>query len=143
MNSSLYLTDTILDDNGVKRRNEAPWNPIGKEAIDQGFRDCDDLLICGLDYDGEEPDEFVALGHGHTRAAMVTAARVWMGDCYPAAKLGPFGPPVEQHAVFLRHPHPDHPCACEWEGQWRAEYVPATESGAIAVTVMTTPGRAS
>lgn len=43
------------------------------------------------------------------------------------------------HAVILSHPHPDHPCGCEWENTWRLIYAPPTEPGAIPITVMRHP----
>ncbi|MFD9515041.1 hypothetical protein [Streptomyces mirabilis] len=46
---------------------------------------------------------------------------------------------VHTHGVFLRHPHPDHPCSCEWEGTWRMVWAPPTEAGAVPVTVMRHP----
>ncbi|MFF3967931.1 hypothetical protein ACFYZI_41050 [Streptomyces griseorubiginosus] len=46
---------------------------------------------------------------------------------------------VHTHAVFLRHPHPDHPCGYEWEDTWRLIWAPPTEPGAVRITAMRHP----
>ncbi|MFB6977742.1 hypothetical protein [Streptomyces scopuliridis] len=143
MTSTLYTIDTIEADDGTQQPNEALWSPAGKDAIDHGFVAHDGLLIAGIGYEDEEPDEFVTLGHGHTWTAIAAAADKWMDHCHPTVVPETYTrPPVEQHAVFIRHPHPDHPCGCEWEGQWRVVCVPSTEPGAIAVSIMSRPGGA-
>lgn len=57
----------------------------------------------------------------------------------PPAVATPTPLPKRQHAHFLRHPHPDSPCGCEWDGMWRVVYVPADTPGAVAVTTMAHP----
>ena len=46
---------------------------------------------------------------------------------------------VLTHGVFLRHPHPDHGCSCEWDDTWCMVWAPATEPGAVLITVMRHP----
>ncbi|MDX3310592.1 hypothetical protein ACWGH3_38745 [Streptomyces sp. NPDC054884] len=46
---------------------------------------------------------------------------------------------VHTHGVFLRHPHPDHPCGCEWEDTWRLVWAPPIEPGAVPITAMRHP----
>lgn len=143
--SSLYTIHAVEDDNGTEHPTEHLWNPAGndKDAREHGFLHHDGMLLTGVGQEDEPPGAFVALGHGHTWTAIATAADKWMGNCHPTADLGTHTRlPVEQHAVFIRHPHPDHPCGCEWDGQWRVVYVPADEPGAVAVTVMHAPGGA-
>ncbi|MFE7653621.1 hypothetical protein ACFU6M_12020 [Streptomyces bottropensis] len=41
--------------------------------------------------------------------------------------------------VFIRHPHPDHGCGCEWDDTWRTVWAPDTEPGAVPITVMRHP----
>ncbi|MFD3547060.1 hypothetical protein ACFWUW_15875 [Streptomyces sp. NPDC058655] len=38
--------------------------------------------------------------------------------------------------MIFSHPHPDHPCACEWENTWRLVYAPP---GATPTTVVRHP----
>ncbi|MDT0567105.1 hypothetical protein RM704_06415 [Streptomyces sp. DSM 3412] len=46
---------------------------------------------------------------------------------------------VHMHVVFLRHPHQDHPCGCEWDDTWRMIWAPPTEPGAVPITVIRHP----
>ncbi|WP_327301913.1 hypothetical protein [Streptomyces goshikiensis] len=46
---------------------------------------------------------------------------------------------VHTRGVFLRHPHAEHGCGCEWDDTWRLLYAPPTEPGAIPITVMRHP----
>lgn len=140
MTSSLYEINVREDDNGVEQPNEILWAPAGKDATDHGFIHADGLHLCGVGQEEEPPTEFIALGHGHTWTAMANAADQWMKHWHPTIQLPAHTrPPVRRHAVFIRHPHPAHPCSCEWEGQWRIVYAPACEPGAIAVTFMRAP----
>lgn len=135
MTTPLYVLDTREDDNGIEHPNEALFTPTPENAAEHGFLDHDGLHIVGVGAEDEPPTEFVALGHGHTWTALAAAANAWVR----ARSLGPRAhvrPPVRRHAVFIVHPHPDHPCGCEWDGQWRLVYVPATEPGAVKVTVI-------
>lgn len=144
--TTAYTLDTIEAEDGTMQPNEALWTPAGKDAEKCGFHNHDGLLLAGVGREDELPDEFVALGHGHTWTAIYQAATAYMRLCFeldlssdPTART-PL--PERRWAVFLRHPHPDHPCGCEWEDTWRLVYVDANEPGAVAVTVMRRPGGA-
>ncbi|WP_247698278.1 hypothetical protein [Streptomyces sp. RK75] len=41
---------------------------------------------------------------------------------------------VLTYGVFLRHPHPDYECGCEWDDTWRMVWAPPTEPGAVPIT---------
>jgi len=149
-----YVIDTVEGEDGTERPNECLWTPAGKEAENRGFIVHNSMLICGIGTEDEPPSAFVALGHGYTWTAVCEGAAAYMlrvhewGDLYSypsypgdeAPAVAPRMPLPEQlHAVFLLHPHPDRPCGCQWDDQWRIVYVPATEPGAIAVTVLRHP----
>ncbi|WP_234327945.1 hypothetical protein [Streptomyces sp. NRRL F-2664] len=54
--------------------------------------------------------------------------------------LIPFIPrAVHTHGVFLRHPHPDYGCGCEWDDTWRMVWAPDTEPGTVPVTALRHP----
>ncbi|MCD9194248.1 hypothetical protein [Streptomyces albireticuli] len=154
MTSTLYTIDTVEDDQGVERPNEVLWAPAGKDATDHDFINHRGLYLAGVGKEGELPDAFVALGHGHTWTAMYEAATEYMRRCFgwrdlhsdpleePSTVTCRTPLPVRKHVVFIRHPHPAHPCGCEWEGQWRMVDVPEGEPGAIAITSMRRPGGA-
>ncbi|GAA3032701.1 hypothetical protein FHS39_002527 [Streptomyces olivoverticillatus] len=154
MSTELYTIDFREDEHGVEHPNEALWIPSGKDAEESGFINSDGLLIAGVGQEGELPAEFIALGHGHTWTAIYQAAleymrRVWgWRDLQSETGVAPndnvarIPLPDRKHAVFIRHPHPDHPCGCEWDGQWRLVYVDPSGSGAVPVTAMRRPGGA-
>lgn len=148
-----YTINLREGEDGVEYPNEALWTPTGKDAEESGFITFHGLLIVGMGQEDEFPSTFVALGHGHTWTAMYQGATTYMQRVYGWPSLhGPRGEepadpartplPKARHAVFIRHPHPDHPCGCEWDGQWRIEYVPEGEPRSIAVTVMDSPAGA-
>jgi hypothetical protein len=146
--ATTYALLTIEAEDGTEHPDEALWTPASPEAEKHaGFLNHNGMLLTGVGREGELPDEFVAIGHGHTWTAIYQAATTYMRQFYeadlaadPEART-PL--PERRHAVFIRHPHPDHPCGCEWEGTWRLVYVEPTEPGAVAVTVMKRPGGAS
>lgn len=46
---------------------------------------------------------------------------------------------VLTYGVFVRHPHPDYECGCEWDDTWRMVWALPTEPGAVPVTSMRHP----
>ncbi len=151
MNSPYYTLEMSETDDGTEYPSEALWVPASPEAEREGFLNHQGLLIAGIVDNDEVPTEFVAIGHAHTWTELVDAATAYMrrffgtndlysypGDPEPAV-LPRMPLPMRRHAVFLRHPNPDHPCSCEWDGSWRVAYVPATEPGAIAVITLRHP----
>ncbi|MCW2900733.1 MAG: hypothetical protein JWO67_2998 [Streptosporangiaceae bacterium] len=167
-----YTIETSEDDNGVQQPTEAIWTPTPENAESNGFLahrirrfDSDghgwaftedgqptpQIFITGVGSEEEPPDQFIALGHGHTQTAIYQAATAYMKRFFAWPDLhsnteglasDPARTPLpdSEHAVFLRHPHPDHPCSCEWDGQWRVVYVDPSEPGSVPVTVMRRPG---
>ncbi|HTE57037.1 MAG TPA: hypothetical protein VK698_39560 [Kofleriaceae bacterium] len=137
MTTPLYVLDIREDDDGIEQPNEALFTPTPENAAEYGFMTRDGIHLTGVGEEDEPPTEFVALGHNHTWTALALLADAWMRKNHPDADLPVHTrPPVRKHAVFITHPHPDHPCGCAWDGQWRLVYAPATEPGAVAVTVI-------
>lgn len=138
MSPALYTIAIREDHSGNERPDEALCTPTAENAVDDyGFIHHSGLYLCGVGEEDEPPNEFVALGHDHTWSAMCQAAAAYLKQRdFEPDTTGRRPLPERRHAVFLRHPHPDHPCSCEWDGSWRVVYVPAEEPGAIAVTVM-------
>ncbi|KIE24757.1 hypothetical protein LK08_23070 [Streptomyces sp. MUSC 125] len=152
MTTALYEIETSEADDGTTVPAEGIWTP-GEDAADNGFVVHHGLYIAGIgapNDDGLYPDRFVVLGHQRW-ADIIEAAAAFMDrihgwrtlHLYPGddpAELIPRIPrAVHTHGVFLRHPHPDHPCGCEWEDTWRVVWTPATEPGAVPVTAMRHP----
>lgn len=154
MTSPLYTIDVREDETGTEQPNEILWAPSGRDATDHGFINHNGLYLTAVGEEDEPPTEFVALGHGHTWTAMYEAAAEYMRRTFgwldlhslpgeePTAVASRTPLPVRKHVVFIRHPHPAHPCGCEWDGQWRMVEVPDGEPGAMAVTTMRRPGGA-
>ncbi|MBD0743508.1 hypothetical protein [Streptomyces sp. CBMA152] len=141
MTSTQYTIATREDEHGVTQPDEQLWTPDGESAVEAGFLNYNGLLICGIGEEDDPPNEMVALGHGHARTAMWAAANAWLKRHDYGQDHSDRQPlPVDQYAVFLRHPHPDHPCGCAWDGDWRVVYVPVGTPGAISVTSMRRPG---
>jgi hypothetical protein len=147
-----YTLATTEDESGTVHPAEALWTPTPEDAVKAGFIAHGGLVVIGVGDEDEPPSEFVALGHGHTWRALWLAATAYMlsvhgvPDLYPDPDTkqpvpAPNRPqiPKRLHAVFIRHPRPDEPCACEWDGTWRLVYVAAGEPGAVEVTVMRNP----
>jgi hypothetical protein len=130
-----------------------PWQPTPDDAEAGGFFPHDGLFIIGLGpSEDEPPTEYLALGHDHTWTALYQAATAYTrhnnwpdlatdpttGQPFDASVRIPL--PQRRHALLLRHPHPGHPCGCEWDGDWHITYTQGTEPGAVPVTVMRRPG---
>ena len=150
--TTAYKLATTEDESGTTHPAEALWTPTPDDAVKAGFTAHDGLVLTGVGEEGEPPTEFLALGHGHTWRALWEAATSYMQatwavpDLYtdPDTKAPVQEPdrpqiPKRLHAVFIRHPHPDGPCGCEWDGTWQLVYVAAGEPGAVEVTVMRNP----
>ncbi|MDQ0408770.1 hypothetical protein ABVB69_38395 [Streptomyces sp. NPDC000349] len=127
--TALYEIETSEADDGTTGPAEGIWTP-GEDAAYNGFVVHRGLYVTGIaapNDDGLYPDRFVVLGHQRW-ADTIEAADAYMDrihgwralHLYPGddqAELMPRIPrTVLTHGVFLRHPHPhpDHPCGCEW-----------------------------
>ncbi|WP_328765373.1 MULTISPECIES: hypothetical protein [unclassified Streptomyces] len=153
MTTALYEIVTTEAADGTTHPAEQIWPP-SEDAKTYGFLAHGGVHITGIggpaDDESVFPAAFVALGH-QPWAAVIKAAAAYMDrvhgwrnlHLYPGddpAELIPRIPrAVHTHAVILSHPHPDHPCGCEWENTWRLVYAPPTEPGAIPITVMRHP----
>ncbi|GAA1923880.1 hypothetical protein [Streptantibioticus ferralitis] len=149
---ALYEIETSEGDDGTPHPAEQIWTP-GEDAVENGFLAHRALHVTGLDGSADDhlyPVAFLVLGH-HRWFAVIEAATAYMDrvhgwrnlHLYPGddpAELDPRIPrAVHTHAVVLYHPHPDHPCGCEWDDTWRLVWAPPTEPGAIPVTAMRHP----
>jgi hypothetical protein len=150
--TALYEIETSEAADGTSYPTQHLWTPAGEEAEQCGFITHQGLQIAGLEgpYGDPYPVAFVALGH-HTWSAVIEASAAYMDRVYgwrtlhlypgdePTETIGRLPRAVQAHAVYLHHPHPDHPCGCEWDDTWRLIYAPPTEPGAVPVTVMRHP----
>lgn len=151
--SPLYELETAEADDGTVHPTEHVWTPEGQDALGHGFHSYNALLITGIGPETDDhltpPAVFIALGH-HSWMAVSEAATDYAEHLHGGA--GPGISPtdtaslspallraVHTHALFIRHPHPDHACGCEWDGQWRLVYAPPTEPGAVPVTALRNP----
>lgn len=150
--TTAYTLATTEDDHGTRHPAEYLWTPTPDDAVKNGFINHNGLILTGVGEEEEPPTRFVVLGHHHTWTGICTAATAYMQatwavpDLYTHALTKARIPddvrtplPREQWAVFIRHPHPRHPCGCEWDDTWRMVDVEAGEPGAVAVTVMRHP----
>nr|AAO50118.1 hypothetical protein [Streptomyces violaceoruber] len=131
---------------------EQLWTP-GEDAAENGFIVHRGLYVTGIDHPTEDhlfPNGFIVLGHQRwadiIEAAAAYMARVhgWRNlHLYPGDDPSELIPRIPRavltHGVFLRHPYPDHGCACEWDDTWRLIWAPSTEPGAIPITAMRHP----
>ncbi|MEU5476769.1 hypothetical protein [Streptomyces mirabilis] len=147
VNSSPYTLETAESDDGTTHPTEHVWTPEGEDALKHGFRSHNEMLITGIGPETDDhlqpPTVFIALGH-HPWMAVSEAATDYLENLHGTAGPGSNGTTrllraVHTHAVFIRHPHPDHPCGCEWDGTWRLAYAPPTEPGAVPVTALRHP----
>ncbi|MES5824843.1 hypothetical protein [Streptomyces sp. RG80] len=153
MTTALYEIETSEADDGTTVPAEAIWTPSSEDAADYGFISHGGLYVAGLGAptDGSlYPDRFVLLGH-HRRARLIKAAAAYMDRVHawrslylypgddPSVLIPRIPRAVHTHGVVLRHPHPDHPCGCEWDDTWRLVWAPPTEPGAVPITAMRHP----
>ncbi|GGN45374.1 hypothetical protein [Streptomyces fuscichromogenes] len=153
MTTTLYEIETSESDDGTLRPDEALWTPAGKDAVDHGFVVHRGLYVAGISSPADDrlhPQSFVALGH-HKWSDLIEAAATYMDrvhgwrtlhsypDDDPSETIHRIPRAVLTWCVLLLHPHPDHPCGCEWEGSWRMIWAPPDEPGAIPITAMRHP----
>ncbi|MFJ9551782.1 hypothetical protein [Streptomyces erythrochromogenes] len=97
------------------------------------------------EFDGVADDDLYPVGFlvlGHQRwVNIIEAGAAYMARIHgwrnlhlypgddPSVLISLIPRAVHTHGVFLRHPHPDHGCGCEWDDTWRMVWVPATEPG--------------
>ncbi|MCF3180026.1 hypothetical protein IPZ70_08735 [Streptomyces polychromogenes] len=152
MTAALYEIETSESDDGTMHPAEQLWTPCADGAADHGFIAHQGLFVAGMDGadDSPYPVGFLILGHQRWADTMAAAAAYmarthgWRNlHLYPGddqEDLIPLIPrAVHTHGVFLRHPHPDHGCGCEWDDTWRMVWAPATEPGAIPLTALRHP----
>ncbi|MGA5771835.1 hypothetical protein ACPC36_30720 [Streptomyces pseudogriseolus] len=135
--TGLYEIKTSEGDDGALHPAEQVWTPCAGGAADHGFIAHQGLFVAGIDGGADDdlyPVGFLVLGHQRW-ADIIEAAAAYMARVHipriPRAVL--------THGVFLRHPHPDHGCGCEWDDTWRMVWAPAAESGAVPITAMRHP----
>ncbi|MEW2068283.1 hypothetical protein [Streptomyces sp. NPDC007346] len=154
MTTTLYEIATNTSDDGSTHPAECIWTPgqDAEEAAETGFVIHRGLHIAGIDDATDAhlyPAGFLALGH-HRWADVIEGAAAYMARVhgwrnlhYPGddpSELIPRIPrAVQTWGVFLRHPHPDHSCGCEWDDTWRMVWAAATEPGAVPITALRHP----
>ncbi|MFJ2736099.1 hypothetical protein [Streptomyces sp. NPDC087317] len=148
---ALHEIETSEGDDGTMHPAEQLWTP-GEDAVESGFLAHAGLHVTGLDDPTDDhlyPVAFLVLGHRKwtdtIEAAAAYMARIhgWRNAPVPGddpSVLIPRIPrAVHTHGVFLRHPHSDHSCGCEWDDTWRMVWASATDPGAFPVTAMRHP----
>ncbi|MGA5364170.1 hypothetical protein [Streptomyces purpurascens] len=150
--TALYEIETSEADDGTTVPAEGIWTP-GEDAADNGFITYNGLYVAGIEAPNDDrphPDRFVVLGHQRWSDTIEAAAaymdrvhswralHLYPGDD-PAVLIPRIPRAVHTYGVFLRHPHPDHPCGCEWEDTWRLVWAPPAEPGAVPITAMRHP----
>ncbi|MEU3550650.1 hypothetical protein [Streptomyces longwoodensis] len=150
--TGLYDLVTSEGDDGTMHPAEQLWTP-GEDAVDNGFIAHRGMHVTGIDdptNDHLYPVGFVVLGH-HRWSDIIEAAVAYMAQIHgwrnlhlypggdPAVLIPRIPRAVNTHGVFLRHPHPDYSCGCEWDGTWRMVWAPADEPGAVPITAMRHP----
>ncbi|MET7780420.1 hypothetical protein ABZU94_34740 [Streptomyces mirabilis] len=153
MTTALYEVETSESDDGTTHPAEAFWTPAGEDAVDHGFVVHGGVYVAGISSPTDDslyPQAFIALGH-HKWGELIEAAAAYMNHVHgwrtlhlypgddPAEKIHRIPRAVLTWGVFLRHPHPDFPCGCEWEGSWRTVWAPSNEPGAIPISAMRHP----
>ncbi|MFJ9675289.1 hypothetical protein ACIRP5_31415 [Streptomyces sp. NPDC101221] len=149
----LYEIETSKGADGTMRPAEQLWTPCADGAADHGFIVHQGLFVAGIDGGADDdlyPDGFLVLGHQRW-ADIIAAAAAYMSRTHgwcnlhlypgddPAVLIPRIPRAVHTHSVFLRHPHPDHSCGCEWDDTWRMVWAPAIEPGAVPITAMRHP----
>ncbi|MDX3132199.1 hypothetical protein PV367_20920 [Streptomyces europaeiscabiei] len=153
MTTALYKIETSEADDGTTVPAEGIWTPEGEDAADNGFVVYRGLYVAGIGAPNDDvlyPDRFIVLGHQRW-ADIIEAAAAYMDRVHswrtlhlypgddPSVLIPRIPRAVHTHGVFLQHPHPDHPCGCEWDDTWRLVWASPTEPGAIPITVMRHP----
>jgi hypothetical protein len=151
--TALYEIETSEADDGTTVPAEGIWTPSSDDAADNGFIAYSGLYVAGIGAPNDDslyPDRFVVLGHQRW-ADTIEAAAAYMDRVHnwrplhlypgddPSVHIPRIPRAVHTHGVFLRHPHPDHPCDCEWENTWRLVWAPPNEHGAVPITAMRHP----
>ncbi|MFB7171678.1 hypothetical protein ACFCYM_12750 [Streptomyces sp. NPDC056254] len=151
--TGLYEIETSEGDDDTPHPAEQVWKPCADGTADHGFIAHQSLFVAGIDGAADDdpyPVGFLVLGHQRwtdvIEAAATYMARIhgWRNlHIYPGDDPSVFIPliprAVHTHGVFLRHPHPDHGCGCEWDDTWRMVWAPDTEPGAVPVTALRHP----
>lgn len=153
MTTPLYEIETHEADDGTMQPAEQLWTPTAEDATDNGFIVHRSLHVTGIDDltdDHLYPVGFVVLGHQRW-ADIIGAAAAYMSrihgwrnlHLYPGDDPSELVPRIPRavltHGVFLRHPHLDQGCGCEFDDTWRMVWAPVTEPGAIPITAMRHP----
>lgn len=146
-----YEIETSEGDDGTPHPAEQLWTP-GDDAAENGFIVHRGLYVTGIDDATEDhlyPVAFIVLGHQRWADVIESAAaymarvhgwrnlHLYPGDD-PSVLIPRIPRAVHTHGVFLRHPHPDHGCACEWDDTWRMLWA-ADEPGAVPITALRHP----
>ncbi|MFJ9634745.1 hypothetical protein ACIRU8_44360 [Streptomyces sp. NPDC101175] len=153
--SALYKIETSEGDDGTMHPVEQLWTP-GEDAVENGFLAHGKLHVTGLDDPSDDhlyPVAFLVLGH-QKWADVIEAGAAYMSRVHgsrnlhlypgddPSVLIPRIPRAVLTWGVFLRHPHPDHACGCEWDDTWRMVWAPSTAPGAVPVTVLRHPAAA-
>ncbi|MGW7673917.1 hypothetical protein ACWGJX_43685 [Streptomyces sp. NPDC054775] len=151
----LYEIETRLSEDGSTHPAEQLWTPgaDADEMADHGFLTYRGLHVSGIEdptTDVLYPAGFIVLGH-HRWSDIIEAAAAYMDHAHgwrnlhlypgddPSVLIPRIPRAVNAFGVFLRHPHPDRPCGCEWDQSWRMVWAPPTEPGAVPITAMRHP----
>ena len=153
MTTPLYEIETSEGDDGSRHPVEQLWTPCADGTADNGFIAHRGLHITGIEDATEThlyPVGFVILGH-HRWADAIEGAAAYMArvhgwrnlHLYPGDDPSELIPRIPRAVLtwgmFLRHPHDDHGCGCEWDETWRMFWSPSTEPGAIPITALRHP----
>ncbi|MGC5041055.1 hypothetical protein ACLQ2C_36570 [Streptomyces sp. DT73] len=148
----LYEIETSEGHDGTMHPVEQLWTP-GEDAVKRGFVVHRGLYVAGIDDATEDrsfPIGFVLLGH-QTWGNVIEAAAAYMAQVYgwrnlhlypgddPSVLIPRIPRAVQTWGAFLRHPHDDHLCGCEWDETWRIAWSPRAEPGAVPITAMRHP----
>ncbi|MFI1568382.1 hypothetical protein ACH4ZX_36090 [Streptomyces sp. NPDC020490] len=151
--TGLYEIETSEGDDGTPHPAEQVWTPCADGTADHGFIAHQSLFVAGIDGGADDdlyPVGFLVLGHQQW-ADIIEAAAAYMARTHgwrnlhlypgddPSVLIPRIPRAVHTHGVFLRHPHQDHGCGCEWDDTWRMVWAPATEPGTIPITALRHP----
>ncbi|MFJ3762541.1 hypothetical protein [Streptomyces sp. NPDC090080] len=152
MTSALYEIETSEDDDSSMHPVEQLWTP-GEDAVENGFLAHSGLYVTGIDDSTDDhlyPVAFFVLGH-QKWATVIEAASTYMAQIHdwrnlhlypgddPSVLIPRIPRAVHTHGVFLRHPHLEYGCGCEWDDTWRMVWALPNEPGAIPITAMRHP----